>query len=295
MASELQGRYRLISNLGHGNFATVYLAKDNRANGALVAVKAICTEGFSQVEFKDLNVQFELEAKILMSLSHPGLPKVMAYFNQGMYFYIVMEWIAGKTMHQEVLESDGITQDTVLEWGIKLSDVLSYLHSRKPYPILLGDLKPSNVMLTYNGDLKVIDFGVARYFAPSKSPRTFTMVSPGFAPPEKYNRFDCDLRGDIYSLGATLYWCLTQANMAKFNFNVPPLRKLKPNANHWLEAVLAKCMEYAPERRYSSVAQVRDELVSVRKELQGREERATEKSSNILEQLYRQKYGDSHS
>ena len=83
--------------------------------------------------------------------------------------------------------------------------------------------------------------------------------------------------------------------MAKFNFNVPPLRKLKPNANHWLEAVLAKCMEYAPERRYSSVAQVRDELVSVRKELQGREERATEKSSNILEQLYRQKYGDSHS
>lgn len=294
MASDLQGRYRLISNLGHGNFATVYLARDEKERGNLVAIKAICTEGFSEAEFRDLNVQFELEAKLLMSLSHPGLPKVMGYFNQGTYFYIVMEWIAGKTMHQEVISSDGITQDQVLNWGISLSEVLKYLHSRKPYPILLGDLKPSNVMVTYSGDLKIIDFGVARYFAPSKSPRTFAMVSPGFAPPEKYNRFDCDLRGDIYSLGATLYWALTQANMAKFNFNIPPLRDLKPDANHWLEAVLAKCMEYAPEKRYSSVQQVLDELISVRKELQERAVNAVERNNSIMEQLYRQKYGDEH-
>ena len=259
-----------------------------------MAIKTICTEGFSAEEFRSLSAQFELEARLLMALSHPGLPKVMAFFNQGMYFYIVMEWIAGKTLHQEVQESDGITQDKVLDWGIQISDILTYLHSHKPYPVLLGDLKPSNVMVSYNGRLKVIDFGVARYFSPSRSPRTFTMVSPGFAPPEKYNRYDCDLRGDIYSLGATLYWCLTQANMEKFRFKVPPLRELKPDANHWLESVLAKCMEYAPERRYSSAAQVRDELVSVRKELQGREDRVTERSSDILGELYRKKYGDDH-
>ena len=294
MATDLQGRYRLISNLGHGSFATVYLARDNKANGALVAIKTICTEGFSAEEFRSLSAQFELEARLLMALSHPGLPKVMAFFNQGMYFDVVMEWIAGKTLHQEVQESDGITQDKVLDWGIQISDILTYLHSHKPYPVLLGDLKPSNVMVSYNGRLKVIDFGVARYFSPSRSPRTFTMVSPGFAPPEKYNRYDCDLRGDIYSLGATLYWCLTQANMEKFRFKVPPLRELKPDANHWLESVLAKCMEYAPERRYSSAAQVRDELVSVRKELQGREDRVTERSSDILGELYRKKYGDDH-
>ncbi len=290
MATELQGRYKLISNLGHGNFATVYLARDNKSNGALVAIKTICTEGFSEREFHELGAQFELEARLLMSLSHPGLPKVMSYFNQGVYFYIVMEWIVGKTMNQEVQEADTITQDTVLKWGIELSDVLSYLHSRKPYPILLGDLKPSNTMITFNGDLKVIDFGVARYFAPSKSPRTFAMVSPGFAPPEKYNRFDCDLRGDIYSLGATLYWALTKANLAKFKFNIPPLRQLKPDANHWLESVLAKCLQYAPERRYSSVDQVRDELINVRKELQGREGRAIDKTNALLERLYKQKY-----
>lgn len=290
--SELQGRYRLISNLGHGNFATVYLASDKKNNGDLVAVKAIYTDGFSEREFKELMEQFELEAKLLMELSHPGLPKVMAYFNQGAYFYIVMEWIAGKTMHQTVLESDGITQDQALQWGISIADVLIYLHSHKPYPVILGDLKPSNVMITYDGALKVIDFGVARYFAPSRNPRTFAMVSPGFAPPEKHNRFDCDLRGDIYSLGATIYWALTEANLVKYNFDIPPLRELRPEANHWLESVLAKCLEYAPERRYSSVEQVKKELLSARKELQGRHERALEKTSNILEELYRQKYGD---
>ena len=103
-------------------------------------------------------------------------------------------------------------------------------------------------------------------------------------------RFDCDLRGDIYSLGATLYWALTKANLAKFKFNIPPLRQLKPDANHWLESVLAKCLQYAPERRYSSVDQVRDELINVRKELQGREGRAIDKTNALLERLYKQKY-----
>lgn len=292
MANELKGRYKLISNLGHGNFATVYLSRDLKNNNELVAIKVICTEGFSRQEYKELIVQFELEAKILMELNHPGLPKVMAYFNQGNYFYIVMEWIAGKTMFKEVVESDGITQDKVLEWGINISEILEYLHSHKPYPVLLGDLKPANVMVTYNGSLKVIDFGVARYFSPSKNKRTFNMVSPGFAPPEKYNRFDCDLRGDIYSLGATLYWCLTQVDLYKYKFEIPPLRTLKPDANHWLESVLAKCMEYAPEKRYNSASEVKKELMSVRKELQGREDRVLEKSSNILGELYRKKYGE---
>ena len=166
----------------------------------------------------------------------------------------------------------------------------------RPYKLndyLLSRAKNLFSILRYHDrwkSLKVIDFGVARYFAPSKSPRTFAMVSPGFAPPEKYNRFDCDLRGDIYSLGATLYWALTKANLAKFKFNIPPLRQLKPDANHWLESVLAKCLQYAPERRYSSVDQVRDELINVRKELQGREGRAIDKTNALLERLYKQKY-----
>lgn len=290
--TELHGRYKILSNLGHGSFATVYLARDAEWRGNLVAIKAISTEGFTEEEYSDLNTQFLQEAAFLMQLSHPGLPRMVEFFAEGSYYYLVMEWIAGKTMRQQV-ETVGIpTQDQALEWGIQLSDILSYLHNRDPYPIILGDLKPSNVMITYDGKVKVIDFGVARYLAPSQNPRTFALVSPGFSPPEKYTRYDCDLRGDIYSFGATIYWALTRARLEKLKFEVPPLRHYAPEANHWLEEVLAKCMACDPGDRFQSVDEVRDELLLVRKELQGREERALEKSGNILGELYRQKYGD---
>lgn len=288
----LHGRYKLISNLGHGSFATVYLSRDTQRRGEMVAIKVISTEGFSPAEYSDLNTQFLQEAAFLMALNHPGLPRVLEFFAEGPCYYIVMEWIAGKTMRQKVTEADRVTQDQVLEWGTALCDVLAYLHAHKPYPIILGDLKPSNVMITYDNRVKIIDFGVARYLSPSKNPRTFALVSPGFSPPEKYTRFDCDLRGDIYSLGATLYWALTQADMVKFKFYVPPLRELRPEANHWLEKFLVKCLQYNPEARFQNIGKARQEILMVRKELQGREERALEKTGNILEQLYKQKYGD---
>lgn len=292
LEGEIHGRYKVISTLGHGSFASVYLARDLEDRGALVAIKEISTEGFSDEEYRDLNTQFLQETAFLMQLSHPGLPQLMNFFAEGACYYLVMEWIAGKTLTQTAINIGECSQEQVLDWGIALSEILEYLHSRKPYPIILGDLKPSNVMVTYDGAIKLIDFGVARYLAPTRNPRTFALVSPGYSPPEKYSRFDCDLRGDIYSLGATLYWALTKANMEKFNFSIPPLRKLRPDANHWLESTLDKCLAFAPERRFSSIVQVREELVSCKSELAGRKERELTQTGNFFEELYRQKYGD---
>ncbi len=285
----LKNRYVLISDLGHGSFATVYLARDTAQRGMMVAVKAISTEGFTAEEYKDLNTSFLQEAAFLMRLHHKGLPGMVEFFAEGSYYYIVMEWIAGKTMRQTVQEAGQVSEERVIGWAIQLADIMIYLQSQKPYPILLGDLKPSNVMITYDDQLKIIDFGVARYLSPSKNPRTFAMVSPGFAPPEKYTRFDCDLRGDIYSFGATIYWALTQAQLDKMKFDIPPLRQLRPDANHWLESTLAKCLRYDATGRYRTMEEVREELVLMRKELEGRAERAREASNDILGALYAQK------
>ncbi len=293
MASELHGRYTLLSNLGHGSFATVFLARDSENHGNLVAIKAISTEGFTDEEYSEMNTQFLQEAAFLMQLQHPGLPHMIEFFADGACYYLVMEWIAGKTMTQTVRENGRPSQDTVLDWGIQLCDIISYLHSHKPYPIILGDLKPSNAMITYDGRVKIIDFGVARYLAPSQNPRTFEFVSPGFSAPEKYFRFDCDLRGDIYSLGATLYWALTEAKLEKMQFEIPPLRKLMPEANHWLESLLIKCMEYVPEHRFQTIDEVKKELVLARNELKGRQDRARENSGNLLAALYKNKENDS--
>ena len=289
----LHDRYLILSTLGHGSFASVYLARDTDWKGNLVAIKEISTEGFSEEEYLDLNTQFLQEAAFLIQLDHPGLPRVVEFFAEGNRYYLAMEWIAGKTLHEIVSVNGPAYEDQVVEWGIQLCDILIYLHSQKPYPVVLGDLKPSNVMITYDQKARVIDFGVARYLAPSHNPRTFAMVSPGFSPPEKYSRFDSDLRGDIYSLGATLYWAMTRTPLEKFRFQIPPLRRLVPEAHHWLEAILAQCLEFEPSKRWVRVAAVKEQLELLREEKKGQEARAQQRTGDILGELYRKKYGPS--
>jgi len=289
--SLFHGRYRILSTLGRGSFASVYLARDTEWKGNLVAVKEISTEGFSEQEFREMNAQFLQEAAFLMRLEHPGLPHVVEFFAEKSRYYLVMEWIAGKTLHEQIHVKGPASEDEVVDWGLQLCEILGYLHSRDPYPVMLGDLKPSNVMITYDGKVKVIDFGVARYLAPSQNPRTFAMVSPGFSPPEKYSKFDCDLRGDIYSLGATLYWAMTRTPLEKFRFQIPPLRRLCPDAHPWLEALLARCLEIEPVRRWVRVSAVREELEKLRDQKKDQQTRVRSRTGDILDELYRYKHG----
>lgn len=289
--STLHGRYTILSTLGRGSFANVYLARDAESKGVMVALKEISTEGFTEEEYRDLNTQFLQEAAFLMQLDHAGLPKVVEFFAEGSRYYLAMEWIAGKTLHEIVSEKGPADEADVLDWGGQLSDILSYLHGREPYPVVLGDLKPSNVMITYDGRVKVIDFGVARYLAPTQNPRTFALVSPGFSPPEKYSKFDSDQRGDLYSLGATLYWALTRAQLEKFKFQVPPLRRLRPECSQWLERVLAQCLMVEPTKRWVRASAVKEQLQKIAEDRQKQEERERETPANILGELYRRKSG----
>lgn len=289
--STLHGRYTILSTLGRGSFANVYLARDAESKGMMVALKEISTEGFTDEEYRDLNTQFLQEAAFLMQLDHPGLPKVVEFFAEGSRYYLAMEWIAGKTLHEIVSEKGPADETDVLDWGVQLSEILSYLHGRQPYPVVLGDLKPSNVMITYDGRVKVIDFGVARYLAPSQNPRTFALVSPGFSPPEKYSKFDSDQRGDLYSLGATLYWALARAQLEKFRFQVPPLRRLRPDCSQWLERVLAQCLMVEPTKRWVRASAVKEQLQKIAEDRQKQEERERETPANILGELYRRKSG----
>lgn len=289
--STVHGRYLVLSSLGRGSFARVYLARDSHSKGVMVALKEISTEGFTDEEYQDLNTQFLQEAAFLMQLDHPGLPKVVEFFAEGSRYYLAMEWIAGKTLHEIVSEKGPAEEADVLDWGVQLSDILTYLHGRTPYPVVLGDLKPSNVMITYDGRVKVVDFGVARYLAPSQNPRTFALVSPGFSPPEKYSKFDSDQRGDLYSLGATLYWALTRVALEKFRFQIPPLRRLRPEASQWLERVLAQCLEIEPQKRWVRASAVKEQLIKIGEEREREAARARETPGDILGELYRRKYG----
>jgi serine/threonine protein kinase len=163
--SLLKGQYLILSKVGQGGMGAVYKASDTQLNGRLVAVKEMSQKGLDPQELAEAAKTFKREAYLLAGLPHhPNLPSIYAHFAEGGRWYLVMDFIPGETLEEYVAKAGGkLPVEEVLDLGIQLAMVLSYLHSHQP-PIIFRDLKPANVMRTPDGHLYLIDFGIARHF-----------------------------------------------------------------------------------------------------------------------------------
>ena len=209
--TQLRGRYIIIEMVGQGGMGSVYKAIDKRANSRVVAIKEMCLDHYpNRSQQSEAQKLFRREAWILHHLSHRNLPHVYAFFNEGRCFYLVMDFIEGKTLAQLLQEAatGSLPVQEVLRYALQLCGVLSYLHQQTP-PIIFRDLKPSNVMVTAKGYIYLIDFGIARVFKQGLTSDTQHFGTPGFASPEQHGDRQTGPRSDLYSLGATLHSCLT--------------------------------------------------------------------------------------
>jgi len=207
---------------------------------------------------------FEREANLLATLSHPSIPRIYDYFTEDDRSYLVLEFVHGKDMEAIINDTNGfLPEDQVLSWGIELCDVLSFLHAHKPDPIIFRDMKPSNVMINHNGDIILVDFGIAKTF---QTGIKGTMIgTEGYSPPEQY-RGEATPLADIYSLGATLHHALTRRDPRlepPFSFAERPLRRINPNVSSELEAVISTTLQYNPGDRFPSTAAMREALMGV--------------------------------
>ena len=225
----LRDRYEILSLIGQGGMGAVYKASDRRLPGRLCAIKEILPPpGPSANALTHAQEQFLREASTLARLDHPNLPKVSDYFSVGPHGaapqsaaasrdYLVMDYVPGKDLHQVVQQASReqrfLDQREVLGWMAQLCDALTYLHNQEP-AVLHRDVKPSNVKLTPEGRIKLVDFGLVKPLDPD-DPKTLTGMrgigSLPYTPIEQYagELGHTDTRSDLYSLGATLYHLLT--------------------------------------------------------------------------------------
>ncbi|MEM7112144.1 MAG: protein kinase [Chloroflexota bacterium] len=207
--AKLQDRYLIVEKVGQGGQGAVYKAVDTDTK-QILAIKEMSIAEFTNPQERAEAVQrFTQEAKLLRGLRHPNLPFVVDQFTTGERHYLAMEYVEGKTL-QELLESQGraFAEEELLPWAHQLCDVLAYLHQQKP-PIIFRDLKPDNIMLTESGQIKLIDFGIARIFKPGKRKDTIALGTQGFAAPEQFGKGQTEVRSDVYALGVTLLCLLT--------------------------------------------------------------------------------------
>jgi serine/threonine protein kinase len=240
----------------------VYQARDMKRQGAICAIKEMSLSMVAPEERDQAIQNFKIEAKILWGLNHPNLPAFTGFFSENQRYFLVMEYIDGMTLEELLERNKGpFSERRVLGWARQLCDVLEYLHSQNP-PIIFRDMKPGNIMLTRSGHIKLIDFGIARFFRPSGKQDTQHLGTPGFAPPEQYGTAQTDERSDIYSLAMTLYQLLTD-RFSEHTFGLENIRAVNPQVSPVVARALEKAADMRPEKRYKNVAEFRSALLGV--------------------------------
>lgn len=246
----------------------MYKVQDNRAVPGMpltLALKEISVGSIPDpVDRDESAAAFRSEVRLLMSLNHPYLTQVVNFFAENDNYYLVMDFVDGETLLKARERANGpLPVNQALDWFWQLCDVLVYLHGLDP-PIIFRDMKPGNVMITHQGIVKLIDFGIARFFKKEGAAAdTRALGTPGYAPPEQYGRSQTDERSDIYSLGVTIYELLTNVNPDEHIFNLPPPLTLNPAIPSALAAMLVKMTQLEPEARYQTIIAVRSDLAKI--------------------------------
>jgi serine/threonine-protein kinase len=279
----LLDRYLIVKRVGGGGMGSVYQAKDKRLADRLCAVKEMIELFADQTQRAKAVEDFKREAEVLAQLDHPSIPTVFDYFIEGGRYYLVMRWIGGGDLADQMRIRGGTCDEpTVTKWAIQICDVLHYIHSQRP-PIIYRDLKPANLMLDdKTGRVMLVDFGIARIVRPTEKGVT-AIGTMGYAPPELFAG-KVEPRSDLYSLGATVFHMLTGADpqdnpLLIFDFSKNPRpRQLNPNITPEMEQILTRTVAHKPEDRQVSAL----ELMRVLEEHSARlEARLKDQSSPI--------------
>lgn len=265
----LGGRYKIVEKIGEGGMAVVYKAKCSLLN-RYVAVKILRREFINDEEFIE---KFKREAQAAASLSHANIVNVYDVGMEDGIYYIVMEYINGKTLKDIIDEKGKLDTKETLDISLKVVDALIHAHANK---VIHRDIKPHNIMVTPEGRVKVTDFGIARAATSSTIASTNSVMgSAHYFSPEQARGGYTDERSDIYSVGIMMYEMIT----GKLPFNgdspvtiaikhiqddpVPP-SEIDPTVSKDLESVVMRCIRKNQSERYKNSEELLRDLKDVK-------------------------------
>lgn len=266
----LQGdRYRVVRLLGRGGNGAVYLTEDTRLARPCVA-KELQGQFPSLAERRRAEADFQREALILARLSteHPGLPQTYDFFSEGGRHYLVMQHVAGLDLESRLRTGGPLAESEALGLGAAVAEVLAFLHSQQPEPVIHRDIKPANLIVDTRERVKLVDFGLAKALPSTTAARragaghTGAAGTAGYTPLEQW-MLRAEPRSDVYALGATLHHLLTGRDPrdgfgrhAELNLDLirrlgvfPPLRQMRSDLSRSLETLIMAMLAADPGGR----------------------------------------------
>lgn len=267
-ASLAGGKYRVVSLIGSGGQAVVYLATAGVATGG-ASEQAVVLKEFVLPSQAGVNVRkrvlenIKRESAILKDLSHPNIVKLLDFFVEDQRAYLVVEQIKGVTLKEHVKTNGPVKEEDAISYGLQMCTILAYLHSRKP-AVIHRDFTPDNLMLAYGDIIKLIDFNVAQHLESSST--KLVVGKHAFIPPEQF-RGEATSQSDIYAMGATLYYLLTGVEPEPISASYP--KDKRSDLSEELNQVVAKATATDAGYRYLDCSEIRVELEELRKSRYG--------------------------
>jgi len=257
----LNGIYRVVKLLGKGAMGNVYLVERIEDDRPFVVKELVFTEA-AEMDEKTAKEIFRREAEFMGRFKHRGLPGTYGIFSQGENDYLIMDYIEGNTLEEIITSSDKpLPEDRAIGWTIELCEIIDYLHNSFEKPVVYRDLKPSNIIITPSGGVKLVDFGIARYYNPDKNTDTFSYGSPGYAAPEQYKgRGQSSPQTDVFGLGVILFQMLTLYDPTVTPFSFPAMDSFNPSVSGSLDGIIKRAIELEPLKRYISSREFKETL-----------------------------------
>lgn len=262
---KINDRYEIIKTIGEGGMANVYLANDTILDRK-VAIKVLRGDLSNDEKFIR---RFQREALSVSNLSHPNIVEVYDVGEEDGQYYIVMEYIEGKTLKQLLKKRETLSLPEVIDIMLQLTDGLAHAHESY---IIHRDIKPQNIMILDNGLVKITDFGIAMALNATQLTQTNSVMgSVHYLPPEQANGKSATVKSDIYSLGILMYELITgsvpfkgdnavEIALKHMKEKIPSIRKQNPTIPQSVENIVIKATAKNPRNRYDSVKEMHDDL-----------------------------------
>lgn len=247
------GALKIVRQLAFGGLSAIYLAQESKKGMVVVKEAVIPANSDEEQRAKALEL-FEREARFLVRLDHPQIAKVYDHFQEDGRNYLILDYIRGQDMRQLVKQNGAQSEEKVIEWGVQISDILTYLHEQSP-PIIHRDLTPDNLVLDNEGKVILIDFGAANEFVGTA---TGTLVGKqAYISPEQL-RGKASTQSDIYALGGTLHYLLTGNDPEALSASRP--KEHNENISSAVDELVRQCTEMEERDRLPHAKEVKSVL-----------------------------------
>jgi serine/threonine protein kinase len=257
----VKGKYKIYDEVGSGGFATVYLGRNMDTN-EIVAIKVLSRQYTAESQYVE---RFQREAGLAQRLQHPNVVHILDHGIEDGIHFLVMEFVEGLTLDKIIQRKGRLSVEETLSYT---QQACAGLQAAYRAGVVHRDIKPANLMITPNGTVKIMDFGIARMESMAGLTQSgMFMGTPRYISPEMAKGAKADIRADLYSLGLLMYEML--AGVPPFDAENPwavlrqqiegdptPLRQLRPDLPPWLEAIVSRAMAKDPAQRFQTPAEM---------------------------------------